>query len=256
MSLAAPSGFIHDFTTVAGRALRSIPREPEAVMPSLIIPIFWYVINVGTLQDIAPADVDFKSFQIATAIIFAVSGVSRANTVVTDIQSGYLDKMLVTPIRRAALLLGMMAADIALVIALATLVCIMGFILGVGFTTGVGGFLTFIAIAAAWGLAFTGFPYFVALKTGNPAAVNSTFLIFFPFAFLTSTFLPLDALSSWLQDVARFNPVTYVLDGLRSLQTTGWETTELAQAAGAIAVFGAITFTMCFRALAQRVAID
>ncbi|MEM9467603.1 MAG: ABC transporter permease [Actinomycetota bacterium] len=256
MSLAEPSGFVRDFTTVAGRALRSIPREPEAIMPSLIIPIFWYVINIGTLQDIAPSSVDFKSFQIATAIIFAVSGVSRANTVVTDIQSGYLDKMLVTPIRRASLLLGMMAADVVLVVVLATLVVVMGFILGVGFTTGIGGFLTFIAIAAAWGLAFTGFPYFVALKTGNPAAVNSTFLIFFPFAFLTSTFLPLDALSSWLQNVARYNPVTYVLDGLRSLQTTGWDGTELAQAAIAIAIFGAITFTMCFRALAQRVAID
>ncbi|MEO1056624.1 MAG: hypothetical protein AAFY28_06875 [Actinomycetota bacterium] len=59
-----------------------------------------------------------------------------------------------------------------------------------------------------------------------------------------------------MQNVARYNPVTYVLDGLRSLQTSGWDGTELAQAAIAIAIFGAITFTMCFRALAQRVAID
>ena len=72
-------------------------------------------------------------------------------------------------------------------------------------------------MAALWSLAFAGFAYAIALKTGNPAAVNSTFLLFFPFLFLTSSYVPRSQLSGWLSTVAGFNPVTYLLGGLRSL---------------------------------------
>ena len=72
-------------------------------------------------------------------------------------------------------------------------------------------------MAALWSLAFAGFGYAIALKTGNPAAVNSSFLLFFPFLFLTSSYVPRDQLTGWLSTVAGWNPVTYLLDGLRSL---------------------------------------
>ena len=77
-------------------------------------------------------------------------------------------------------------------------------------------------LSALWGLAFTGFPYAIALKTGNPAAVNTSFLLFFPFAFLTTSFVPREALSGWMDTAAGWNPVTYVLDGMRSLISDGW----------------------------------
>ena len=79
------------------------------------------------------------------------------------------------------------------------------------------GVLVFIVIAALWSLAFAGFGYAIALKTGNPAAVNSSFLLFFPFLFLTSSYVPRDQLTGWLDTVAGWNPVTYLLEGLRSL---------------------------------------
>ena len=103
MSLARPSGFIGDLTTVARRALRSLLREPEALIPALTIPIFFYAVNIGALQDLAEGalgGLDFKAFQLPVAIIFAVTGVSRAGALVTDIQSGYFDRLLLTPIRR------------------------------------------------------------------------------------------------------------------------------------------------------------
>ena len=97
-------------------------------------------------------------------------------------------------------------------------------------------------------------PYTVALRTGNPAAVNSAFLIFFPFAFLTTSFLPKEALTSWLQTVSVWNPVTYLLAGLRSLITGGWQGGELMQALAAVGGIGLVTFTMAFSALRKRVA--
>ena len=175
-------GFLTDVTTVAGRALRSIPRDPEAVYPALIIPMFFFLVNVGALQDLAEGlpGVDYKAFQLPVAIIFAVTGVSRAITLVTDIQTGYFDRLARTPVHRLALLLGLMVADLALVVALTIPVLVLGFIVGVRFESGPLGLFLFVAMAGAWAIAYTGFPYAIALKTGNPAAVNSSFLIFLP----------------------------------------------------------------------------
>ncbi len=111
-------------------------------------------------------------------------------------------------------------------------------------------------IAGLWGLAFTGFPYTIALRTGNPAAVASSFLLFFPFAFLTTTFLPQEALTGWLSTVATYNPVTYILAGLRSLLTDGWVAKDLLGAFLAIAGVGAVSFTLAFTALKARVSRD
>ena len=173
---------------------------------------------------------------------------------VTDIQTGYLDRMLVTPIRRVSLLLGLMIADIVLAFALATIVLLLGFAVGVSFGTGVTGLLVFVVLSMAWSLTFTGFPYTIALRTGNPAAVNSAFLIFFPFAFLTPSFLPRELMSGWLKTVAAWNPVTYLLEGMRSVLSDGWEFDLLLKAVAAIVGLGLVTFTMAFRALSRRVA--
>jgi hypothetical protein len=94
----------------------------------------------------------------------------------------------------------------------------------------------------------------IALKTGNPAAVNSAFLLFFPFLFLTSSYVPRGQLSGWLSTVAGFNPVTYLLGGLRSLVLgNGWQWSQLAPALAAIVLVGLISMTMCFAALRGRV---
>jgi ABC-2 type transport system permease protein len=197
--------------------------------------------------------VDYKAFQVPVAIIFAVTGVSRASVLVLDVQRGYLDKMLVTPVRRSTLLLGMMVADVVLVLFLSALVVGMGLAVGVRFETGLLGLLVFLAISSAWGMAFTGIPYTVALRTGNPAAVNTSFLLFFPFLFLTSAFVPREVMTGWLGAVAGWNPVTYLLDGLRSLISEGWEPADIAGAVAAAVGISVITFTMAFTALRNRV---
>ncbi|MGB0113377.1 MAG: ABC transporter permease [Ilumatobacteraceae bacterium] len=253
--LARRSSGLHDFLTIALRAIRGVFREPEFFIPALITPVFFFVVNVGALQDFAEQSGtvgDFKAFQLPVAIVFAVTGVSRASALVTDIQSGYFDRLLLTPIRRPMLLLGLMAADIVSVVLLTIPVLLLGLILGVSFVTGLLGMIVFILYGAMWGLAFAGFPYAIALKTGNPAAVNSSFILFFPFAFLTTTFLPEEALTGWLATVAKYNPVTYVLDGLRSLIMQGWEWEILAKGAGATFALMALSFGLASLAMRGR----
>jgi ABC-2 type transport system permease protein len=157
-------------------------------------------------------------------------------------------------VRRTAILLGHIAADMAVAAVLTLPILALGLTLGVHFQDGPLGVLVFIALAALWSLAFAGFGYAIALKTGNPAAVNSTFLLFFPFLFLTSAYVPRSQLSGWLGKVATVNPVTYLLGGLRSIVLqSGWQWTELGQALLAIVALGAVSMALCFGALRGRI---
>lgn len=251
-----PAGFLNDVSTVAGRALRAVPRDLESVLPPVFISLFFFLVNVGTLQRLTEHNIahfDFRAFQLPTAILLGVTGVSRAPALVIDVQNGYFDRLLLTPVRRLAILLGHLVADVAVAAALTIPIIIVGFFLGVRFETGAAGIVVFIAIAALWSLAFSGFGYAIALKTGNPGAVNSTFLLFFPFLFLTTSYVPRSQLTGWLDVVAGWNPVTYLLEGLRSLVSVGWSASDLTQALLAIAAVGALSMSMCFAALRGRI---
>lgn len=250
-----PGGLLHDIATVAGRALRAIPRDLESIIPAIFIAAFFFVVNIATLERITEGQAegfDYTAFQFPTAILLGVTGVSRAYAVVLDIQNGYFDRLLLTPIRRLSILLGHMAADVACACVLTVPILVLGFILGVRFEAGPLGVLVFILIAAMWSLVFAAFGYAIALKTGNPAAVQSSFLLFFPFLFLTTSYVPRNQLSGWLDTVAGLNPVTYILEGERSL-LSGWEWGELAKMLLAIAIVGAISMSLCFAALRGRI---
>ena len=252
---ARPAGFLVDMASVARRALRAIPREPEQMIPALLVPVFFYMLNVGALSKVAhaAAHLDFKAFELPVAVMFAVTGVSRASALVVDIQDGYFDRLMITPVRRLPLLLGLMTADFALVVALAIPVVALGLAIGVHFATGVVGMVVFVLLSGTWGLVFTGLPYSIALKTGSPSAVNASFILFFPVTFLSTTFAPKQALAGWLSTVADYNPMTYILAGLRSLISTGWDARSLGEALVAIGAFGLMSMSLALLALRGRV---
>jgi ABC-2 type transport system permease protein len=248
------AGFWRDLVAIAARALRQMRRQPASFLPAVFIPAFFYMVNLGALSHVASAGgLDYKAFLLPMAIAFAVTGVSRAPSLVTDIQSGYFDRLCLTPVRRLALLLGLMAADVVVIIALTLPVLALGFTVGVRFATGFGGVMVFIGLSALWGLVFTGFPYAVALKTGSPAAVNATFVVFFPFAFMTDAIIPKQYLSSWFSTVATYNPVTYLLGAQRSVIIGGWQPAPLLQGLAALGGLGLVSMTLALLALRGRI---
>jgi ABC-2 type transport system permease protein len=251
-----PAGAFRDVITIAGRALRGVPRDLEAVLPPVFIAFFFFVVNIGTLSNLTQGSIegfDYKSFEMATAVLLGVTGVSRAQALVVDVQNGYFDRLLLTPVRRSAILVGHMVADVTVSSMLCIPILGLAFALGIDFRTGALGVVVFIVLAALWSLTFAGFGYAIALKTGNPAAVNSSFLLFFPFLFLTSSYVPREQLSGWLDTVAGWNPVTYLLEGLRSLALTGWEWNELGKALLALLFVFTVSFGLCFAALRARI---
>ena len=113
--------------------------------------------------------------------------------------------------------------------------------------------MAFVFIAGLWGLVYTGFVYAIALKTGNPAAVNSSFLLFMPFVFLTTLFLPREAMTGWLATVVAYNPVTYLLEALRSFISVGWDGEVLLKGLGAVLGVGVVSMSLALIALLGRV---
>jgi ABC-2 type transport system permease protein len=251
-TLSRRSGLVREIGLVAGRALRQVLREPTAVLPAIFVPAFFYCVNLGALERLASSGLNYKAFLLPMAIAFAVTGMSRAPSLVTDIQGGYFDRLCLTPIRRSALLLGLMAADVTVIVLLCLPVLGIGYAVGVRFATGIPGVLTFIGFSAFWGLAFSGFPYAVALRTGNPAAVNACFVVFFPLFFLTDAVVPKQLLTGWFSTIATYNPVTYLLGALRALTSTGWQARPLLEGTAALVGLAGVGMGLALHGLRAR----
>ena len=252
---ARDRGFWGDLAAVANRSLRQLPRDMASIIPALFVPLFFYAVTIGALSGIADfsaIEIDYKAFQLPVAIITTVTGLSRAAALVTDIKDGYFDRLLLTPVNRVSLLLGLMVADFVVFVALCVPVVSLGLIVGVDFPTGPLGVLLFIFLGTLWGLMYTGFPYAIALRSGNPTAVNNSFLLFFPFVFLTTAWLPQENLSGWMSAIATWNPVTYMLEGMRSL-FVDWDGVALGKGLAAILGVGVVAQIFAFMALRGRV---
>ena len=142
-----------------------------------------------------------------------------------------------------------MVADAFLVVLLSLPVVLMGFLVGVRFEAGPMGVLAFIGLGTLWGLMFAGFPYAIGLRTGNPSAVNLSFMLFFPFAFLTTSFVPQENLTGWLGTIADYNPVTYLLEGAAVPPARGWVWRDLTLALVATMGVGVVAQTLALAAL-------
>lgn len=139
------------------------------------------------------------------------------------------------------------------VVVLCLPVLAIAFGLGVRFASGAGGVMVFLAFAGLWGWAFTGIPYAIALKTGSPAAIGASYGLFFPLFFLSDAVVPRQALAGWYQAVATYNPVTYLVEALRSLILVGWQPWVLARGALALGALGLVSITAALLTLRGRV---
>jgi ABC-2 type transport system permease protein len=206
------------------RALREGWRTPEALLPTLFIPLFFLVVNVGQAAKIFPGETTdflhgqgYGAFQLPSSLLLASSFGTAALFLVEDIEGGYFDKLRSAPISRTALVLGRLIAEFAKGLLISTLIVVLGLIFGITIASGPLGFVLLIVLTALWAVVFVGFMQLIALKTRSAAATNSGGLIFFPLLFLTPNFVPRDLLTRPMEIAATLNPVTYVMEALRSL---------------------------------------
>jgi ABC-2 type transport system permease protein len=206
------------------RALQEAKRTPEALFPTLFIPLFFLVVNVGQAGEIFPSSTtsflggqSYAAFQLPSSLLLAASFGTAALFLVEDIEGGYFDKLRAAPVSRTAIVLGRLIAEAVKGLGIATVMVLLALPFGISIDSGPLGFVLLIALTAMWAVVFTGFMQLIALKTRSAAATNSGGLIFFPLLFLTPNFVPRDLLTRPMEIAATFNPVTYVMEALRSL---------------------------------------
>lgn len=209
---------------LGGRSLREALRSPDAIIPTLFIPIFFLVVNTGQAAKIFPSDSTgflhgqgYGAFQLPTTLLLASSFGAAALFLVEEIEGGYFDKLRAAPIPRWSITFGRLVAEAAKCVAISAVIILLALPFGITIASGPLGFLLLIALSAGWGVVYSGFMQLIALKTRSAAATQSGGLIFFPLLFLTPNFVPRDMLTRPMEIAATFNPVTYLMEALRSL---------------------------------------
>jgi len=240
------------------RTLVTIFRTPESILPPIGISLFFLVIYESTLGRAAGflpnIGGSYLGFILPLSIISSsLSGAGiAAQNLVRDIERGYFDKLLLTPISRTALLFGPILAGAVILGIQATLVLSVGLLMGLEPTTGLPGVLTLIGLAVLLGTGFAGFTVSAALGSGNAAATQGASFVFFPMTFLAPTFVPIELLDGWLKTAASLNPITYVLQAMRALLNTGWDGELILQAVIACLVLAALMYSLAVLALRTR----
>jgi len=236
------------------RALREAWRTPEALVPTLFIPLFFLVVNVGQAGKIFPAQSTgflkgqgYGAFQLPASLLLAASFGTAALFLVEDIEGGYFDKLRSAPIARTSIVLGRLIAELAKGLLISALIVLLGLVFGITIASGVIGFVLLVGMTALWSVVFVGFMQLIALKTRSAAATNSGGLVFFPLLFLTPNFVPRDMLTRPMEVAASFNPVTYVMEGLRSLILEDMEWSKIGPAFAVVAVLGALMLALNVR---------
>jgi ABC-2 type transport system permease protein len=136
--------------------------------------------------------------------------------------------------------LGRLVAEGAKGVVISTVIVLLALPFGITIASGVLGFVLLVALTSLWGVVYSGFMQLIALKTRNAAAVNSGGLIFFPLLFLTPNFVPRDLLTEPMEVAATINPVTYLMEALRSLILVDLDWSEIWPGFAVIAGLGVV----------------
>ena len=236
------------------RALREALRTPDSLIPTLFIPLFFLVVNVGQAAKIFPSDdtpflrgQNYAAFQLPSSLLVAASFGSAALYLVEEVEGGYFDKLRATPISRLSIVLGRLYAEFVKSIVISTVMILIALPFGIRLESGVLGFLVIILMIALWAMVFSGLLHIVALTSRSAAATQSAGLVFFPLLFLTPNFVPRPLLTRPMEIAATFNPVTYIMEAVRSLILDGFDGTVLARGFAVVLVSGALMMALSIK---------
>ena len=247
---------------MARRSVLQTLRQPAMVIPPILFPLILMGINVGGLDAATnipgfPTDsyLDFAiAFPFIQGSLFA--SINAGSSIARDIETGFLNRLALTPMQRAALLIGNLSGVMVVALISSLIYLAVGFAAGLHVAAGFTGVLVLLVLALLIALAFASIGAFVGLRTGSGEAVQGAFPLFFVFLFLSSSSLPRNVIEQdWFRTIATYNPISYLFEGLRSLIIFGWQGTELALGFGfaaAIALIGVVGSSSALRTRLAR----
>lgn len=244
---------------MARRSLLQTLRQPAMIVPPIVFPLFLLAVNVGGLDAATsipgfPTD-SYLDFAIAFAFmqgsLFAM--INAGTQLARDVQDGFLRRLALTPMQRAALLMGNLAGVLAVAMFSIVIYLVVGFAAGMEVKSGVGGVAVLVVLALLVAVALAGLGALVGLRTGNAEAVQGFFPLFFVMFFLSSMNMPRPLIEvDWFRFVATYNPISYLVEGVRSLIITGWDGEALALGFGFALVMAVVGIAGASRALRTR----
>jgi ABC-2 type transport system permease protein len=250
-----------EIAAIFSRWVRKLVRRPTNLTFSLIQPLIWFLLFTQSFQAVAnipgfqqiTGTSSYLTFFSAAVIVQTVltSALQSGLGMVDDVESGYLDKMRTTPIRRASILMGKVFSDGFRIVIQVLIIIVLAYVLDVHVITGLPGIVLILLISMFFGIAWSGISTFVALTTRNSESTLVISIMFvFPLLFLSTAVMPKAFLAPWVQTFSQYNPVSYVADAVRGLIISGYDWSVIGQAFLAIFLVGVVTLTattMMFR---------
>ena len=211
------------------RNLKTWLSQPAAVITSILMSVFIFLFfgaplgGVTQLSDF-PAE-DYTAYLTGMILIMMVvfNGSDVAFALLTDMLSGYFDKLLLAPVNRFSILMGTLLVSGTRAFVQVVVVVALAHALGVTFEGGVLGVLAVVVVATTFGIAMACVGLIIALRTKSVQVTQNSFLLFMPLAFLTTGFMPKELLSGWFKVAVTLNPVDYVMVMVRTIIIEGWE---------------------------------
>ena len=246
---------------VARRAVVRTSRQRALLVFPVIFPLILFAINGSALTAATripnfPTH-NYRDFLIAMPFVQGAMFVSITAGVdlARDIESGFLNRLALTPLRGEALLIGQLGGAFVLGVVQAVVYLLVGLATGVTFASGVGGALVLLVLSILIAFAFASVGGLLALRFGTGEAVQGIFPLLFVTLFLSSSSLPRNLIkATWFRDIATYNPVSYLLEGLRSLVIKGWDAQALLLAVGFSLAILALALALSQSAMRTRLA--
>ena len=250
------AGLLSQIGQLARRSVVRTLRQPAMVVPSLVFPLILLAVNSGGLDSATqlpgfPTD-SYLTFALAIAFVQGAlfSANSAGTNVANDIETGFLNRLALTPLRRTALLLGQLSGIVVLGLIQALSFLVVGLTAGAELEAGVPGALTIVGLSVLISLGFGTLGAFVALRSGSGEAVQGIFPLLFAALFMSSMAMPRDLIEvDWFRAIATYNPVSYMLEAIRSLMIEGWDGEALTLGFGAAAGLVAVALAAASSAL-------
>jgi ABC-2 type transport system permease protein len=244
---------------IARRSVLRTARQPANIIFPFVFPTALLAVTSAGLSPATeipgfPTD-SFLAFFVAFPFIQgALFATMNAGTdLARDIQTGFLNRLALTPLRGGALIVGQLAGIAVMGFVQSLYYLAVALIIGVRLETGVTGAVVLIVLATAVAIAFGALGAFFALRTGSGEAVQGLFPLLFVGLFLSSMNLPRNLIETdWFRIVATFNPISYLIEGLRSLIIAGWDWQALALAFGFAAALAVGSLAAATWALSLR----
>ena len=248
--MTALATFGHDTVFLGRRTLRRFYRVPANPISIVLYPLIQLVVFSQLFKEI----VQLPGFgggsylaylapgQIAFTVFFAVAW--SGSSLLYDYRNGYLDRLRVAPISRYAILAGEFVPLFVECVVMAGIILALSVLLGAPIATGLPGAIGVVLLGGAFGVAWSGTSFVPALLTKNEQATSTLSILFFPVAFMSTAFVPPTLMPDWLRIVNDWNPISHVIEAMRSLMTVGFEPDILGRALVSIVVVGLVLHTI------------